>query len=81
MKYVTLDNSLGALTLSKQDLHMEQEGSEWNTNHNPSPTQNLEPFSGSPHTPWGNILLACSLERFWPKDSTKERQGEQHYWS
>lgn len=51
MKYVTLDNSLGALTLSKQDLHMEQGGSEQDTNHNLSPTQNLEPFSGSPHTP------------------------------
>lgn len=60
-KYITLDNSLGALILSKQDLHMET-GRKW-TRHKLQPLspKNLELFSGSPHTPWANRLLAQEI--------------------
>lgn len=60
-----LDNSLGALILSKQDFHMET-GKKW-TRYKllpVPPTENHEPFSGSLHIPWGSRL--CVLKRFRP---------------
>ena len=79
-KYVTFDNWLAALILSKQDFHMET-GKKWTRCKllPIPPTENHEPFSGSLHTPWGSRL--CGLKGLDLPYFRGEAQGEQCCWS